>query len=126
MRHRSLRSGGRRDLGCLSIWAVLYWGAMQADGFWFKSSKFEIEPGEDKEINPGVYGRQLAVWLAGQLRGLGYDVELINEDLGAMHHVRAGTGMAVGGLRERGVGLSGRAGGAAEKRGDRLALFCDL
>jgi hypothetical protein len=55
---------------------------MQADGYWFKSSKFEIEPGEDNEINPGVYGRQLAVWLSEQFGGLGYDVELINEDWG--------------------------------------------
>jgi len=32
------------------------------DGYWFTSTKFEIEPGEDEEINPGIYGRQLARW----------------------------------------------------------------
>ena len=55
---------------------------MQVDGFWFKSSRFEIEPGEDKEINPGVYGKQLADWLARKLHEVGYDVEAINEDWG--------------------------------------------
>jgi hypothetical protein len=55
---------------------------MQTDGFWFKSSLFEIEPGEDKAINPGIYGKQLAEWLAGKLSAFGYDVEVINEDWG--------------------------------------------
>ena len=35
---------------------------MDPEGYWFKFSKFEIEPGEDKDTNPGIYGRQLAVW----------------------------------------------------------------
>ena len=53
------------------------------DGFWFKSSMFDIEPGEDEEINPRMYGRQLANWLKGQLELRGYDVEpVINEDWG--------------------------------------------
>ncbi len=30
------------------------------DGYWFTSSLFEIEPGEDDEINPRMYGRQFA------------------------------------------------------------------
>ena len=50
--------------------------------FWFKSSLFEIEPGEDDEINPAIYGRQLSAWLAVKLRGCGYRVEVINEDWG--------------------------------------------
>jgi hypothetical protein len=54
-----------------------------SDGYWFKSSLFEIEPGEDDEINPGIYGRQLSVWLKKQLEARGYAVEdIINEDWG--------------------------------------------
>ena len=55
---------------------------MNADEFWFKSSLFEIEPGEDEKINPGIYGKQAAEWLAGKLRGLGYDGDVIEEDWG--------------------------------------------
>jgi hypothetical protein len=52
-------------------------------GYWFTSSLFEIEPGEDKETNPGCYGRQLAVWLRKQLQERGHTVEpIINEDWG--------------------------------------------
>jgi hypothetical protein len=54
-----------------------------SDGYWFKSSLFEIEPGEDEEINPGIYGRQLAQWLKGKLEAAGYAVDdVINEDWG--------------------------------------------
>jgi len=54
-----------------------------SDGYWFKSSLFEIEPGEDDEINPGIYGRQLASWLKRKLEGAGYAVDdVINEDWG--------------------------------------------
>jgi hypothetical protein len=53
------------------------------DGYWFTSSLFNIEPGEDEEINPGRYGRQLAIWLKAQLELRGYDVEpVIAEDWG--------------------------------------------
>lgn len=53
------------------------------EGYWFKSSKFEIEPDEDAEINPGIYGRQLARWLKERLEEKGYRVEdIINEDWG--------------------------------------------
>ena len=53
------------------------------DGYWFTSSLFEVEPGEDEEINPGRYGRQLAVWLKSQLETRGYSVEpIIAEDWG--------------------------------------------
>jgi hypothetical protein len=56
---------------------------MKMEGYWFKSSKFEIEPGEDEEINPGIYGRQLARWLKARLEEKGYSVEdIINEDWG--------------------------------------------
>jgi len=54
-----------------------------SDGYWFKSSLFEIEPGEDDEINPGIYGRQLALWLKPKLEAAGYTVEgILNEDWG--------------------------------------------
>jgi hypothetical protein len=53
------------------------------DGFWFKSTRFEIEPGEDEDINLGIYGRQVAVWLKRQLEEAGFEVEeIINEDWG--------------------------------------------
>jgi hypothetical protein len=53
------------------------------DGYWFKSSKFEIELGEDEEINPRIYGKQLAIWLKARLEDSGYSVEeIINEDWG--------------------------------------------
>lgn len=56
---------------------------MKIEGYWFKSSKFEIEPGEDEEINPGIYGRQLALWLKQRLEEKGYSVQdVINEDWG--------------------------------------------
>ncbi len=53
------------------------------DDYWFKSTLFEIEPGEDKEINPRMYGRQLCVWLKAQLEQRGYSIEpIIAEDWG--------------------------------------------
>ncbi len=53
------------------------------DGYWFKSDLFEVEPGEDDEINPGIYGRQLAKWLKVQLEHRGYTIEpTIKEDWG--------------------------------------------
>jgi hypothetical protein len=56
---------------------------MRPDGYWFTSSKFEIEPGEDEEINPRIYGKQLSVWLKARLEEAGYEVEdIINEDWG--------------------------------------------
>jgi hypothetical protein len=56
---------------------------MKTEGYWFKSSRFEIEPGEDDEINPGMYGRRLARWLKQRLEDKGYRVEnIINEDWG--------------------------------------------
>ena len=49
----------------------------------FKSSLFSIEPGEDEDINPRVYGRELAIWLKAQLERKGYEVEpIIIEDWG--------------------------------------------
>jgi hypothetical protein len=56
---------------------------MSPQGYSFKSSKFEIEPGEDADINPRIYGRQLAIWRKERLEQSGYAVEdIINEDWG--------------------------------------------
>ena len=56
---------------------------MSPEEYWFTSSRFEIEPGEDEEINPRIYGRQLARWLKERLEERGYPVEaIINEDWG--------------------------------------------
>jgi hypothetical protein len=53
------------------------------DGFWLKSDLFQVEPGEDEEINPRMYGRQLAAWLKSRLEEAGYDIEpVIAEDWG--------------------------------------------
>ncbi len=50
---------------------------------WFKSNLFEIEPGEDDEVSPRMYGRQLANWLKRRLEERGYDVEPVEaEDWG--------------------------------------------
>jgi len=62
---------------------TVLWCRMKVEGYWFKSSKFAIEPGEDDEINPGIYGRQLAAWLKERLEQRGYQVEgIIPEDWG--------------------------------------------
>jgi hypothetical protein len=60
-------------------WAATL-NTMNMEGYWFKSSKFEIEPGEDEEINPQIYGRQLAAWLKLQLEESGYSVESIGKE----------------------------------------------
>lgn len=49
----------------------------------FTSTLFQVEPGEDAETNPQVYGKQLAHWLKEKFLGLGYSVdEVIGEDWG--------------------------------------------
>jgi hypothetical protein len=51
--------------------------------FWFKSPLFVVEPGEDLETNPGIFGRQLARWLAAKLQAAGHaQVEVRAEDWG--------------------------------------------
>lgn len=51
--------------------------------FWFRSTQFEIEPGEDEETNPLCYGRQFARWLHDRLVAEGRLVEeVIPEDWG--------------------------------------------
>lgn len=52
-------------------------------GYWFTSTAFEAESGEDKETNPRKFGRQPARWLRERLLGLGYAVEeVFAEDWG--------------------------------------------
>ncbi len=47
----------------------------------FTSSHFAIEPGEDEDINPGIYGKALAQYVAAQLPECGMPVEgVIEED----------------------------------------------
>jgi hypothetical protein len=49
----------------------------------FTSSQFPIEPNEDADTNPGIYGRALARWLAEQLATRGIATkEVIAEDWG--------------------------------------------
>jgi hypothetical protein len=49
----------------------------------FESSAFAVIPGEDKDTNPGIYGKALAQWLAEQLRGAGFAPgPVIAEDFG--------------------------------------------
>lgn len=56
---------------------------MSSHQFWFRSLRFEIEPGEDQETNPLCFGRQLAYWLRERLVAQGWSVEEpIPEDWG--------------------------------------------
>jgi hypothetical protein len=53
-----------------------------------QSSRFAIEPGEDEEVNPGIYGRQFSTWLAGELPAFGWLVKrTIAEDFGRLVEV---------------------------------------
>jgi hypothetical protein len=47
------------------------------------TSFFEIEPGEDADTNPGIYGRAFANWIAERLKERGESVEeIVSEDWG--------------------------------------------
>lgn len=49
----------------------------------FTSSQFPVEPNEDADTNPGIYGRALACWLAEQLTARGVATkEVVAEDWG--------------------------------------------
>ena len=57
----------------------------------FGSSAFAAIPGEDEETNPGIYGKALAQWLAGQLRAAGVPAgDVVAEDFGWCVPVDAG------------------------------------
>lgn len=56
---------------------------MQSPNHVIRTKAFQIEPGEDAETNPGVFGRALADYLAAQIRARGVSVErIIPEDFG--------------------------------------------
>lgn len=56
---------------------------MQSALLEFESSAFATTPGEDEDTNPGIYGKALAQWLAGQLGAAGFSVgDVIAEDFG--------------------------------------------
>ena len=58
-------------------------GLMKHPQFWFRSSIFKNEPGEDEETNPLCFGKHLATWLSERLRTEGREVEpTIAEDWG--------------------------------------------
>jgi hypothetical protein len=62
---------------------------MNADHVVFRSSYFPVEPGEDKETNPGIYGKALAAWVAEKLQARGVPVgDVIAEDFGRVVIVR--------------------------------------
>lgn len=51
--------------------------------YWFKSSLFNIVPGEDKETNPYCYGKELAEWLRQHFSSSNNEPEeIIAEDWG--------------------------------------------
>jgi hypothetical protein len=56
---------------------------MISDHVIFTSPLFPIEPGEDSETNPGIYGRALAAWVAQTLQSRGVAIDgIIAEDFG--------------------------------------------
>ena len=64
---------------------------MRTPQVWFTSSDFPIEPGEDDETNPGIYGRVLAEWMASQLAARGIETgAVLAEDWGWIFDARVG------------------------------------
>jgi hypothetical protein len=56
---------------------------MELERIFFKTELFEVEPGEDEETNPHIYGKQFSNWVREKLIDLGYKVEeVIPEDWG--------------------------------------------
>lgn len=46
-----------------------------SDDVTFTTTFFAVEPGEDAQTNPGIYGKALAGWLAARLRERGVPAE---------------------------------------------------
>lgn len=42
------------------------------EGYWFRSTRFQLITDEDLDTAPGIYGRQLAYWLRDGLIAAGY------------------------------------------------------
>lgn len=56
---------------------------IDTEKYCFKSSLFQVEPGEDEETNPYIYGKQFSDWVAQRLRERGYEEAKANtEDWG--------------------------------------------
>jgi hypothetical protein len=56
---------------------------MQSALLQFESAAFTVEPGEDEQTNPGIYGKALAEWIGDRLRAQGLQVqEVFAEDFG--------------------------------------------
>ncbi len=54
-----------------------------SDTVTFITTYFHVEPGEDEETNPGIYGSALAHWLSDQLCTRGVSVDsIVAEDWG--------------------------------------------
>jgi len=53
------------------------------EGYWFRSTRFRVVPDEDMDVNPGLYGRQLAYWLRDRLAAQGWpEARVTPEDWG--------------------------------------------
>ena len=58
----------------------------------FTSNLFVVEPGEDLETNPGIFGRSFARWLSTTLGSIGLSTgEVFAEDFGWCFTVDAGS-----------------------------------
>ena len=50
---------------------------------YFTSTRFNVVPNEEDSTNPGCVGIELAEWICGQIKNLGYpEAEVIPEDFG--------------------------------------------
>lgn len=106
------------------------------EGYWFRSTRFQIVEGEVLDTGPGIYGRQLAYWLRDGLIEAGYrSAEVEPENWGwcivvarRPHLLWVGCGGTV--HNEGGSGADGAAparGNAevrGEVRGDALLWHC--
>ncbi|WP_188151479.1 hypothetical protein [Teredinibacter waterburyi] len=72
---------------------------MEPERIFIKTDLFAIEPKEDEETNPFVYGKQFSEWLRSRFIGLGYEVEeVIPEDWGLVRYVQTRTLLVMGRL----------------------------
>ena len=56
---------------------------MKSETIHFVTDLFQVEPGEEEETNPGIFGKQLAYWVKKRFEENGYsDIEIVPEDWG--------------------------------------------
>ena len=56
---------------------------MKSETLYFVSELFTVEPGEEDETNPGIFGKQLAHWVKNRFEENGYsEIEIVPEDWG--------------------------------------------